>query len=92
MKKLLLYGAIGIGSLIAIFAIIVVVVLVISNNETERERNAYSAGFAFGTFIVILIGGLVLFGLFKLTINIFFKKDNDDTNIDNDAPIDHYLK
>lgn len=94
MKRFLINSAIVLGVLVAGFIVVLIAVIVMGDDENEIQQYSYVAGYAFGLLVMICSAAILIFGMFKLTITIFFKKDDnqEDNVLDKDGPIDRYLK
>ncbi len=94
MKRYLIYTAIVMGVLVAGFLIIVIGTVIIADNDQELDQYSYTVGYAFGMLVMVFSGGALIFGMFKLTVMVFFRKEevHEDDVLDKDGPIDRYLK
>lgn len=92
MKKFLFHVALVIGSLVAIFFVLVAAVFLIADNEDQRERLAYQLGFTFGVFLVLLVAAILIFAAYKFLMYAIFGNKTEKPPIDKDAPLDRYLK
>ncbi len=92
MKKFLFHVALVIGSLVAIFFVLVAAVFLIADNEDQRERLAYQLGFTFGVFLVLLVAAILIFAAYKFLMYAIFGNKTETPPIDKDEPLDRYLK
>lgn len=94
MKRILVYSGIVIGILAVLFIVLVLGAAAIANDPAQRESYAYIVGYSFGMLIMFVAGVVLIFGMYKLTVLAFSKKEEpqEDNILDEDGPIDRYLK